>query len=361
MTLNDLRVLTLIKKLIERFDLNLNHLTVFTELATGPYLYPALIAALANARKVYAISKNSKYGKATDSIKRGLLLADELGVSSKIKFVKKKFRKHLSQCDIITNTGFVRPIRAYHIESFKKTAVIPLMWETWEFRDADIDLYACKQNRILVLGTNEHKEPCNMAPYSGLLAVKLLFDLGLEVYRNRILLLGGQPTLGGSIYKTLVALGAKVKMFSKVQSSGKTYDTLQKYFNRYGSSVDCILVAEHIDRRILIGEDGILSPTDIKKVNPAIRIGIISGGVDAKRLASLNLKYEPKVVRPVGYMSYQPDILGPQPVLELLTAGLKVGQTMANARLSGLDIQATVKYSLKHAPAMDFPGDNSWI
>jgi len=357
----DIRAIGLIKKLISHFDVDLDGMTIYTEIATGPYLYPAFIASLANASKIYAIAKNSRYGPAKEIIKTGKRLAIKLGISSKLQFVQKKYRKHLSQCDIITNTGFVRPINLNNIRSMKKTAVIPLMWETWEFRKEDLNLDECKKNEILVLGTNEHEDPCNMAPYSGILAIKLLFDLKLEIYRNNILLLGGQPTLGGAIYKTLVSLGAQVKWFSSSQSHSESYEGLSKYFSKYGNAIDAIIVAEHSDKRLLIGEGGLLNLNDIKRINPAVRLGIITGGVDTTQLSNSGLIYEPRAIRQIGYMSYQPDLLGPQPVIELLTAGLKVGQAMANARLSGLDIPDSVKYALNNSPAMDFQGDNSWL
>ena len=61
----------------------------------------------------------------------------------------------VAQADIITNSGHVRPIDAEMIGWMKPTAVIPLMYEAWEFRDADLDLAACQRRGIVVAGTNE--------------------------------------------------------------------------------------------------------------------------------------------------------------------------------------------------------------
>lgn len=357
----DIRIKRLLFDLIERYTLNLDKLTILTEIATGPYAYSPLIAALASARKVYAIAKNSKFGDANTIIESGRRLSEELKLSSRIRFIRRKSKQYLEQCDIITNTGFVRPIRPEHIAILKNTAVIPLMWETWEYRKEDLDLNECRKKGILVLGTNEHEEPCNMAPYSGLLSLKLLFELNIEIYQNRILLLGDQPTLGESIYNALISMGAQVIWFGNNKTKAAKYDTLKTYFLDNGHAIDAILVAEHSDHRLLIGKNGLLSVNELEKINPGIRIGLIAGNVDAEQLSNSNLIYEPKNVKPAGYMHYQPDCLGPRPVLELTTAGLKVGQAMADARLSGLTVQEAVKYALKHSPAMDFIGDKSWL
>jgi hypothetical protein len=53
-------------------------------------------------------------------------------------------------------------------------------------------------------------------------------------------------------------------------------------------------------------------------------------------------------------MSYQPDQLGPRPVLELYAAGLRVGQAMATARLRGRSLEEATSFALRTSPAMAF-------
>ena len=69
----------------------------------------------------------------------------------------------------------------------------------------------------------------------------------------------------------------------------------------------------------------------------------------------------PKEIAPPKYVTYQIYQLGKLPILELYGAGLKVGQAMAWARINGMDIQESVKYSLKNSAAMDFVGGLSWL
>ena len=67
-----------------------------------------------------------------------------------------------AQSDIVTNSGMLRPINDEVVSKLKKTAVIPLMWETWELRPGEIDIISCQKNKIPVIGTNENYNHINM-------------------------------------------------------------------------------------------------------------------------------------------------------------------------------------------------------
>ena len=60
---NKERMRKIVKGSIDRFNLNLDGFTIFTEAASGIYAYIPVIAGLANAKMVYAIAKDSKYGR----------------------------------------------------------------------------------------------------------------------------------------------------------------------------------------------------------------------------------------------------------------------------------------------------------
>jgi len=144
------RVFKLIDQATNTFSLDLSGLVVFTEVASGNYVVTPLIAALAGAVKVFAVTRDSRYGKAADVKELTLELAKERNMDSRIEVVFSKSPDILQQADIVTNLGFVRPIDKEMIEHLKPTAVIPLMWETWEFREQDLDLSHCWQKSIPV-------------------------------------------------------------------------------------------------------------------------------------------------------------------------------------------------------------------
>ena len=47
--------------------------------------------------------------------------------------------------------------------------------------------------------------------------------------------------------------------------------------------------------------------------------------------------------------------------MDLFAAGIKVGQTMANYRLSGMDVETAAKCTLDEAPALDLTGEWAWV
>jgi hypothetical protein len=57
------------------------------------------------------------------------------------------------------------------ISWMKPTAVIPLMFEAWEFRPSDLELAAAQQRGILVAGTNERHPDVDVFSFLGIMAV----------------------------------------------------------------------------------------------------------------------------------------------------------------------------------------------
>jgi hypothetical protein len=355
------RIDRILRQQLEAFGLDLGGLAVFTEAATGPYLYTPVLAALAGARKVYAVAADSRYAAKEEVRERTAEAARRFGVAGLVEVVFGKRAEAVGDSDIITNTGFVRPIDREMVAAMKPTAVVPLMWETWEFRKGEVDLRACRERGILVLGTDESKPPHAIYPYTGYIAMKLLFELGLEGYKTKTLLLGGGAAFGRSIRDHFRRLGMEVDWFSGRGGGGEPYERLAEHFAARGATYDALIVAEHSEPVRLLGEGGLLSYDEIRGKNPAIRIGVIAGNVDGEGLKSSGLAHFPEKIEPFGYMSYQSHHLGPRPILELYAAGLKVGEAMARARLRGATPREAAAYALEHSPAMDFDGDRGWL
>ena len=344
---------------IHDFGLDLTNLTVFTEAASGPYVYPPVLAALSGARRVYALARDSAYATKGAVAECTRAEADRFDVAKRLDIVYDKSAETIGASDIITNSGFVRPIDSPTVSWMKPTAVVPLMWETWEFRDADVDLDACRSNDILVLCTREDIPPQSMFVYCGFIAMKLLFELGLEGHHTRVLLLGGH-SIGRSIFDHLSAVGVETEWFAN-ETDSRPYSELHDFFTGNGSRYDAIIVAEHHHHIMLIGAGGLLTCDEITETNPALAVGVIAGNVDGDALTQSSIRHAPDVIRPFGYMSYQAYHLGPRPVVELYAAGLKVGQTMAHARLAGASIDVAAKDAIEHAAGMDYEGEKAWL
>jgi len=353
------RMNRLLQTCISNFDLNLEGLTVFTEAASGPYLYTPILAALAQANKVYAIAVDSKFASATSVAQQTLAEAAYWQLENNIEIVFEKEKSKVGKCDIITNSGFVRPIDRKMIAWMKPTAVIPLMWETWEFRNSDLDLEACKEHGILVLGTDESPPPLSLYSYCGFLGMKLLFDLGLEGLKAKILLLGSGG-LGKEIFTFFQQAGLNVDWFSQNDPESFRYTALPQYFAEHGSSYDGLILAEHQHDLCLLGSQGLVSFASITEINPALCLGVIAGNINLEELKASGLHHHPPHIRPFGYVSYDTYQLGPRPVLELYAAGLRVGEVMARSRLSGQSLEHSAKSAMQQSLAMDFKGEHSW-
>lgn len=345
-----------VRRTIKNFSLNLSGLTVFTEAATGNYRYTPVVAGLAGADQVFAVTRDSRYGKKEEVKNIVMSEAKEFGVDRKISVLFDKTRDSLSKSDIITNSGFVRPITSEMISWLKPTAVIPLMWETWEFRAEDLDLEACRKKGVLVMGTNEHHPMLNLFRSIGFLICKLLFEKGLSVYKDNILLISS-GLIGDSTSDFFINAGIsfnRVSFDDRVPPHQKPYLlNRDAVLSRLGS-YDAIIIAEHNHNVDVLSNRGFITTGLLKKENPLAQIIHICGTVSKNDIQAAGLEIYPDAIMPFGYMTVSLDYLGIRTLVELNTAGLKVGEVMARCRLKGLSIKETIDYTLKNSPAMDF-------
>ncbi len=327
--MNEERCLKLVNNAITNFNLNLSELIILTEAATGYYQLTPLIAALADAKKVYALTKDSIYGTA-DSISRNTLdLAERWGLNN-IEVLFNRNDPKIQEANIVTNLGFVRPLNANFLKSLNKNAVIPLMFETWEYRPEDVDLAECRTLNIPILGTNENHPSLNIFKYVGYLVLKLLFEINIEVYQSKILVIGGGE-FGKATVNTLSAVGANVSQIKPLQGESLNSRDSHKIL----TDCDAIVCVEHEDRRVLIGKNGQITAHELKLLNSSIFLIHIAGNIDEIELKNANIPFCPRSIKRVGYMSVTTDYLGPRPLIDLHTAGLKVGEIMARYCLEG--------------------------
>lgn len=345
------RIEKLIGDAINTYDLDLSGLTVFTEAASGNYVVTPLIAALAGSDRVFAITRDSRYGKAADIRNFTLELARRWGVEDRIEVVPDKSPSILSQVDIVTNLGFVRPIDRSMIAHLKPTAVLPLMWEPWEFREADLDLSECRRAGITVLGTNEREPRLSLFTYVGYLAVKLAFELEIEVYRSKVVIVGS-GVFGESCVSAFDKLEADIEYIDLSTSGNSLEAESAKSALR---DADLVVLTEHHSSVCLIGSGGQITVDELLMLSPHLSIIHIAGNINREEIDSAAVPCVPRKSAAPGHMSVTTDYLGPKPVIALHTAGLKVGEAMARPRLAGLNPVETEKKVLHDLPlAMGF-------
>ncbi len=329
--MNEHRALRLAQQAITILGLNLTDLTVLTEAATGYYALTPLIAALAGARRVLALTRDSRFGKATEVREATDALARRWNVEDRVEVMLAREDDRIGQADIVTNLGFVRPLDASMLRRLKPTAVIPLMWETWEYRPEDLDLAECRRLGIPVLGTDERHPDLRIFDYVGHLALKLLLQLDIELLKSDVVVVGGGQ-FPPFVVASLQAAGARV---TRVRT-GEGESLASREAREALAGCDAAVIVEHHSRELLIGQGGQISAWELHDLNPGVSLAHISGWVERKDVMDAGIPCQPDRLAPPGYMSVATDYLGPKSLIELHTAGLKVGEVLARARLRGL-------------------------
>jgi hypothetical protein len=311
--LNFNRLVVLMRQAIQRCDLHLEGAIVLTEAATGAYIVTPVLAAMAGAKKIFALTRSSRYGSAEEVKAQTQQLADIAGVDHGcIEFVTQKSQDLVAQVDIITNSGHVRPIDSEMIAWMKPSAVIGLMYEAWEFRPEDIALAACHQRRIQVVGVNERHPAVDVFSFLGIMAIKLLLDAGIAVYSSHILLLCDNPFVS-FIEHGLVNAGASVDRVDSLAAAS------------IDKSYDVILVALHPQ------SEPVLSATDaatIAKYWAGTLVAQYWGDIDRDAFMSYCIPICPVVEPKPGHMGILPSAVGPEPIIRLQTGGLKAAEVI---------------------------------
>lgn len=326
---NPQRVIGLMDRITETLDLDLSGLTVLTEAASGPFVCTPLLAARAGA-DVIAVTRTSAYGTAEEIMTHTRMWAERCGVTDRILVSTEPAVSHAGAADILTNLGFLRPINAEVVAALPDSAVIPLMWEAWEFRPEDLDLAACRRRGIPVVGTRETHPALRIFDYLGAVALKLLMEVDIEVVRSHIALVASDP-FGDAIERCLAGMGAEVVRISlsSLEEALKVSD---------GRTFDALVVAEHRSHQEIIGNSGGIPPDALARIgSPVIHI---CGTIDTAALSRAGVVKHPAGAVKPGYMTVTTDYCGPRPVIDLHAAGLKVGEILARARKAGLSPQA---------------------
>jgi hypothetical protein len=303
------RLSHLVGAAVERCALDLSGRTVLTEAASGAYVVTPVIAALSGAR-VVAMTADSRYGSAAEVIAATTALADRLGVADRITITTRRAAEHFAAADVITNSGHVRPIAGPAAAAIRPTAVLSLMFESWEARAGrlDLDLDGLRARGVLIAGTNERHPHVDVFSYLGSMAVVELADAGVSAYGGRI------AVLCDNAFRDYLVDGLK--------TAGAEVDAAASVDAFSIDSPDALLVARRPTGAT------VLSAADLRLIGrrwPACVVVQFWGDVDRARCP---VPVWPPVAPPAGHMGVLPSRLGPEPIVRLQTGGLKVAQVL---------------------------------
>lgn len=300
---------------IQSTQLSLEGLNILTEVGSNNFLFTPLIAALAKAQKVFAWTKDTKFGEGEYIVECCKKLMKELQIDpERIIFrINERPEKDISEANIVTNLGMVRPISLEFIEKMKTSAVVPYMCEAWELRDGDVDINSCTKRGIKVAGTWEGHPDLKIFDACGALSIKLAQEASFEVYQNKIAIIS-EDRFGEVASTAFKSLGAKVTLI-------KPNETNQQNWNDY----DFIFLADYQSENIYLGKNGLLNSEKIPIVH-------LSGKISNQFALENSYFIYPNQDGFSKRMTRTLADLGPKPIIDLHTAGLKVGEDLFRNR-----------------------------
>lgn len=320
------------KKVINSLELDLSNFTVLTELGSDCFMFSTIIPAMAGARKVFSWVKDSVYGSAVDLIGECKQYLKVLDLECEVVFRSSRSFSDISEADIVTNSGMLRPLDRNFLGYLRKDSVVPLMYEAWEFRESDVDLAYCLENNIPLAGTNENYQLLNVFNHVKPLALKLSLNAGYEILGNNIIVWSDDN----------FGMCAK-EAFEENGASSVVLTTDYEVLNRHLSKTDFIFVADYDETRPYFGKNGIFEIDQVKKINPTVGFVHLYGQVDANMLLIRNVNVYPAFNGRAKTMSYTLAHVGPTPVINLLAGGFKVGQLLKQKRYDHPLVQIITK------------------
>ncbi len=282
---------------------------VITEAASGAYVVTPVLAALAGAQ-VQAFARTTRFGTFEEVAAATRELAARAGVLDRIEIVADRDRLRAEEADVVTNSGHLRPIDAALVGRLRPGTALPLMFEAWEFRASDLDLEACQRRGVLVAGTNERHPAVDVFSFLGPMALKLLFDAGIAVYRSRIVLLCDNP-FSSFIARSLEPLAGKLAV-TEVPATPPF-------------SPDAVLVA--IKPSSAPAEVLALSKRIADTYSDAAIVQYW-GDLDRRLFQQRGMPVWPPEPPSPGHMTVLPGDIGPEAIVRLQTGGLKVAEVL---------------------------------
>lgn len=319
---------------VNALHLNLKGKTVLTEAASGAYIVTPLLAAIAGA-KVFAFSKTTRYGRTDEIFAATLELADTFKeFKLDIQYIDNIRPEIIAQADIITNSGHLRPLNETLLSHAKDELAIPLMYEAWEWRDADMDINYIRKRGFRIGATNERHPQVDVFNYLGDMALKQIFDAGLCPYKNKFILLCNND-FGPYISKVLSCVCDGLAIIDKDENKER-YNLEQvdwiggfpelKIPELYRDAEAVIFTAYPFDQD-WIGEGTAVSIHQIKSQLSDPVILRYCGDVNESVLENKGIRFFPKHVHS-GHMGVLPSAIGYDPIIRLQAGGLKVGELL---------------------------------
>jgi hypothetical protein len=356
-------VLRLIRRAATEQQLDLSGLRVLTEAGVGYSRATAVIAALAGADAVFAVGRDTPQASRKAAEEQTMWLARLAGVHERVRFYSTRLQAPLATVDIVTDLAGVRPVDEAIARNLPETAVVSLMRGADAWRAADVDAATCRRAGIAVAGVDE--DAIGIHRHTPMGALWGLLSLGVAVAGGTIVV-AGSGQVYAHLVRALAALQAEVLVASDeaagrigLYGGRKIGDGLGEaaVLGRLAEADALVLCPGSPDERF-IAPAGAVDAARLAAAAP--QLAVVSQGAEADRraLAGAGLRTWPAGGPPAP--ASLADLL-PQPLIQLHTAGLKVGEVMAQARQRGSSPLAAEQLAADEAHAELLPKDLSAV
>lgn len=318
--LENTRLIKLIRQSIKNYKLDLSGYSILLPvLSKEPMLIP-LIASLAGAREIYAISKDLTLVKEITSYK------NELNLESSFYFIEKETPQILKGLDIVIKGDIAPIIDDTVAASFKKQCIISLFPKNLDFAKANgINLEACAKNKIPVVSLDPGDPSLSLFKHISSLVIKKLNGCDIDIFKSKILLVGSGNLLE-NILVTLKSAGCQV--FAVYTDKSET----REYVSKHIGEADAIVLADYPSKQqTIIGNNGIIRIADLVDVNPEVKIINISGKVEVNPLLLGGISLIPETVSP-NSINVNIEELSLRSITEITSAVMKVAESLIKSR-----------------------------
>ena len=352
-------VLRQIRRAVGEQQLALTGLRVLTEASVGYARVTPVIAAMAGADAVFAVCRDTPQASRKAAEEQTTWLARLAGVQERVRFYSTRLQAPLATVDIVTDLPGVRPVDEAIARNLPETAVVSLMRGAGYWRAADVDAATCRRAGIAVAGVDE--DAIGLYRYVPMEAVWGLLSLGVEI-AGATIVVAGQGQVYAHVVRALAALQADVLVASDEPAGRVDLYGGRKIGDGLGEAAalgrlaeaDALVLCPGAPEQRFVAPAGPVDAAGLAAAAPQLAVVSQEAEADRRILAGAGLRTWPSGAPSSPAALF--DLL-PRPVVELHTAGLRIGEVMTKARHRGSSPLAAEQLAAAEAHAEQLPKD----
>jgi hypothetical protein len=350
------QVLRLIQRAIQRHRLDLGGLGVLTEAGVGYRRLTPVIAGLAGASVVYAVARDSAQASRHEAEEQTAYLCALAGLGDRVRLIPNRLNAALGEVDVVTDLPGVRPVDEAVLRTMGEGSAVTLMGSVSRWRALDVDAATCRRRGVAVAGVDE--DAIDVYRFLPDQALWGLLQLAVDVTGAVVVLAGDGPACSKAA-RGLAQAGARVLVAAPDGAGRVSLCGAEKVGDGLADAAAAGYLAE-ADALVLcpadpgvrtVGVRGWIEAAALAAAAPHLAVVSLAGEVDVRGLNEAGVRSWPGPGDPAPL-----DLL-PAPLIELHTAGLKVGEVMARARRRGSSSLAAEQVAAAEAHGELLPKD----